>query len=139
MSLDALKTRLIAEEGLRLKPYRDGAGKLTLGVGRNLDDVGISREEALMLLDHDLARTAAEVDRRWPWAVELDAIRREALIDMAFNLGPAKLATFARLLAALQAHRWDEAADAMAASLWARQVGARAARLAAMVRTGIAP
>ncbi len=42
-----LRQMLIRHEGLRRKPYRDTVGKLTIGAGRNLDDVGITREEAL--------------------------------------------------------------------------------------------
>jgi len=38
------------EEGLKLKPYKCPAGKLTIGIGRNLEDRGITEQEAQMLL-----------------------------------------------------------------------------------------
>src|SRR4051812_27390106 len=38
---DALVNQLIIDEGLKLSPYTDTVGKLTIGVGRNLTDVGI--------------------------------------------------------------------------------------------------
>ena len=41
-------------EGLRLYPYNCSEGKLTLGIGRNLDDRGITEEEALYLLNNDI-------------------------------------------------------------------------------------
>ena len=57
MNLADLRDQLIIDEGLRLRPYRDSVGKLTIGVGRNLDDVGISNDEAMVLLDHDIEIT----------------------------------------------------------------------------------
>lgn len=131
-----LKQRLRREEGLRLKPYRDTAGKLTIGIGRNLDDVGISEVEASMLLDGDVARTCAALDARLPWWRALDPVRRTVLADMAFNLGVEKLCGFHEVLGATETRRFAQAAAAMRASLWARQVGARAAGLARMMETG---
>ena len=61
-----LREMLIRHEGLHLKPYRDSVGKLTIGVGRNLDDVGITREEALILLEHDIAKGRRDVRRTFP-------------------------------------------------------------------------
>lgn len=52
---------LIRHDGLRLKPYRDTRNKLTIGVGRNLDDVGITREEALMLPNNEIAMESLPV------------------------------------------------------------------------------
>jgi len=49
-----LTDQLIKHEGLRLKPYHCPAGKLTIGVGRNLEDKGITEEEAVMLLENDI-------------------------------------------------------------------------------------
>jgi len=39
---DKLVDQIIEHEGLKLKPYHCPAGKLTIGVGRNLEDKGIS-------------------------------------------------------------------------------------------------
>ena len=55
LDLDALRSELRRDEGVRLKPYRDTVGKITIGVGRNLTDVGITPDEADVLLDHDIA------------------------------------------------------------------------------------
>ncbi len=64
---DVLTARLIRYEGLRLKPYRDTAGHLTIGVGRNLDGAGVDRAEAMLLLKNDIAAARADMDVRWPW------------------------------------------------------------------------
>ena len=52
--MNRIKAQLVRHEGLRLKPYRCTAGKLTIGIGRNLDDCGISQTEAYLLLENDI-------------------------------------------------------------------------------------
>lgn len=134
----ALRDQLIRAEGLRLKPYRCPAGKLTIGVGRNLDDVGISEAEAIDLLDHDIDTCIKQLVT-WPWFIELDAIRQRALVDLCFNLGFTGLSKFVNALQALQQHDYEIAGDAFQQSAWFRQVGGRGARLVAMIRTGQEP
>ncbi len=133
----ALRAQLIGHEGLKLTPYVDSVGKLTIGVGRNLTDVGISPHEALEFLDHDIDAAIAGIQKALPWTSRLDAVRFRVLIDMAFNLGVTGLLGFRRMLAALQADDYGRAADEMVQSAWVRQVGARALRLAEMMRTGV--
>ena len=122
--------------GGRHVAYRDPVGKLTIGWGRNLDDVGLSDDEAEMLLLHDVERTAAAVRAALPWAAQLDEVRRAVLIELAFNMGLGGLLTFERMLEALQRGDWDTAAQELLDSRYARQVGARARRLAERLRTG---
>lgn len=123
-------------EGVRPKPYRDTTGHLTIGVGRNLDAKGLRPDEISLLLANDMAEAERDLLARWPWAARLDAVRYAVLAEMCFNLGPAKLAKFVRTLAAVQRGDYASAAQGMLASLWARQVGTRAGRLALMMRTG---
>ncbi|SMH59498.1 glycoside hydrolase family protein [Azospirillum agricola] len=131
-----LKADLIRDEDLRLKPYRCTAGKLTIGVGRNLEDVGIVREEAMLLLDNDIARITADLDRALPWWRTLSEPRRRALANMGFNLGIDRLRGFRKMLAALEAGDCARAALEAEDSLWARQVGGRAARIIGAIRNG---
>ncbi|HEX9879647.1 MAG TPA: hypothetical protein VGB25_05595 [Candidatus Binatia bacterium] len=72
-----LQEMLIRHEGLRLKPYRGTVGKLTIGVGRNLDDAGITRDEALALLRHDIDRVRKEVSAAFPWFGGLNPVRKD--------------------------------------------------------------
>ncbi len=136
MEIAAIKAELRRDEGLRLKPYRDTGGRLTLGVGRNLDDVGITAEEADYLLENDVGRALAGLDRALPWWRGLSARRQRALVNMAFNLGLPRLLGFSAMLAALRAGDYPAAAREALDSRWAGQVGARAARVAAMLREG---
>ncbi|GAB3123810.1 hypothetical protein GCM10027256_18490 [Novispirillum itersonii subsp. nipponicum] len=132
----ALAADLRRDEAVRLLPYRCTAGKLTIGIGRNLDDVGISAEEAAVLLGNDIRRVLAGLDRQLPWWRGLSAGRQRALANMAFNLGLPRLLGFRQMLAALQAGQWEEAARQALDSKWAGQVGERADRIARLIREG---
>ncbi len=136
MDMALLKRELIRDEGLRLQPYRCTVGKLTIGVGRNLDDVGISETEADTLLENDIGRAMAGLDRALPWWRDLSDARQRALVNMCFNLGLSRLSGFHGMLAALRRGDFDGAAREALNSAWARQVGARATRVAAMIGEG---
>jgi lysozyme len=127
---------LLRDEGVRLKPYRDSVGKLTIGIGRNLDDVGISLAEARMLLANDLEKVQSQISASLPWVRNLSVARQSVVENMAFNLGVNGLMAFKETLAWMEAGNYSAAADAMLQSVWARQVGVRAERLAAQMRTG---
>ncbi|MFA5058913.1 MAG: hypothetical protein WC485_12420 [Opitutaceae bacterium] len=135
MSTGDLRALLRRHEGFRSKVYKDTTGRWTLGYGRNVQDVGITREEAGMLLENDITRISRELRHALPWVTKLDEVRAAALIDMAF-MGVGSLLTFKRFLAALEVGDYDTAADEMLDSLWASQVNGRALELAAMIRTG---
>jgi lysozyme len=134
---ESLIDMLIRHEGLRLKPYRCPAGKLTIGVGRNLDDVGISKEEAMRMLIHDIERVQGEMDRYLPWWTTLDVHRQVVLTNMAFNLGIHGLMKFEKFLLAVQQGDYERAAGEMLDSLWAKQVHRRAVELAALMQSPV--
>ena len=127
------------EEALRLKIYTDTRGFRTIGIGRNLDSVGISAAEAYALCANDLAAAEAQLDRNAPWWRAKSPVRQRVLLDMAFNLGWSGLSQFKTFLLQLQADQYEDAATSMLHSLWATQVGARATRLSAMMRSGLPP
>ena len=139
MNRERLKAVLIRHEGLRLKPYRDTVGKLTIGVGRNLDDRGISKDEALYMLENDIRIAEEELDQRIPWWRDLDDVRQEILLNMAFNLGVPGLMKFKNFLRALREGNYARASDEMLASKWAIQVGRRADELSRAMREGEYP
>jgi lysozyme len=134
---ELLRQHLLMDEGLRLKPYRDTVGKLTLGIGRNLDDVGISAAEAYMLLDNDIDRAVKGLVTRFPWVMNLDEVRQNVLVNLTFNMGLARLSKFVNTLAAVERGDYGAAADGLVASKWYRQVQlSRSYRLVQMMRTG---
>jgi len=136
--VELVKKMLITDEGLRLKPYRDTVGKLTIGVGRNLDDVGISKEEALYLLENDIQRAIREASKIFGSTVwlSLDEVRQAVIIDMLFNLGKPRFLTFKKFIQAVKEKDFKKASYEMLNSKWAKQVGKRAERLAYMMETG---
>jgi lysozyme len=127
---------LIRDEGEELKPYVDTVGKTTIGVGRNLTDVGISREESRMMLARDVSRVLVEMSDSFPWAAGMTENRQRVLANMLFNMGLTKLRGFKNTLNAMSEGRYQKAADGMRASKWYRQVGARAERLATLMEQG---
>lgn len=131
-----IKLQLIEHEGFKLKPYRCPAGKLTIGAGRNLEDKGLSREEALYLLDNDIDEALAHLSKKVYWDT-LGSVRKRVLIDMVHNLGGAGFDAFKQLNAALILHDYERAAVEMRDSRWYHQVGPRAERLAKMMEQGV--
>jgi lysozyme len=139
MNRARLKLQLVRHEGIRLKPYHDSVGKLTIGVGRNLDDVGITNLEAKVLLENDIERVESELLAKLPVYAALDDVRQRVLMDMAFNMGVEGVLGFPKMLAAINAKDFATAHAEMLNSKWARQVGFRAIELATMMETGLDP
>lgn len=135
--METLVEQLIRHEGIRLKAYKDSVGKLTIGIGRNIDDTGISLEEAMMLLENDISRTIDGLKERLPWFGSLDRARQNVLVNMAFNMGIHGLLGFKRMLAAVKTGYYEAAAAEMLQSAWAGQVGGRAVELANTMRNGL--
>ena len=110
--------KLIAHEGLRLQVYQDTLGIDTIGIGRNLEDRGITKEEldwmdipnmdavyeygiteadAMYLAKNDVQIVEEELVRSHPCVEELDAVRQLVLVDMAFNMGVPRLSKFKKM------------------------------------------
>lgn len=136
MTRSALLAMLEQDEGLKLKPYRDTVGKLSIGCGRNLDDVGITTEEARYLLENDVGRAESDLDRNIPWWRELSEKRRHVLVSLVFNMGWPRLSGFVKFLAALKRNDWPGAAMEMRDSRWFQQVKGRGERLAKAMEEG---
>jgi lysozyme len=125
--------QLLRHEGLRLVPYMDTTGHLTIGVGHNLSKP-ISHRAAMLILEDDIADAKNDCLHAFPWFVELNEQRQAVIINMCFNLGLSRLKKFAGMLKAIELGDYDKAADEMLDSLWTKQVGKRAVELAAIMR-----
>lgn len=150
---DTCIQRLMFNEGCKLKSYRDSVGKLTIGIGRNLDDnpltieeqcyIGhncrtlfISNEQAAYLCRNDLKRVRADLDKELPWWRDLNPDRQFVMIDLCFNLGKNTLLTFKKTLNSIATGYYELAAKQLLQSKYAKQVGLRAERNAYALRTG---
>jgi lysozyme len=120
---------------LRLKPYKDTVGHLTIGYGHNLDARGITPEIAAMLLEEDIAIAVSELRKHFDWFDHLSRPRQDALINMCFNLGINGLLEFSHMLLALDNGDFPTAALHMLNSKWHDELGARVERIARQLET----
>ena len=127
---------LIRHEAERLKPYADQFGNLTIGVGRNLADRGISHDEAMILLTNDINLCIAQATHQFGWFEGLSDRRQMAVIDMIFNLGITRFNQFSKTIAFIASGDFKSASEEMLRSAWAQQVGDRATELSQMILNG---
>jgi len=149
--------KLIDHEGMVLTVYKDSLGIDTIGIGRNLKDRGISREEldyldipnmevvyehgiseadARYLALNDIAIVENELCRVHNCVENLDSVRQLVLMDMAFNMGVPRLCKFVKMWNAIHEEKWEAASREMLDSKWARQVGRRAKILSDAMASG---
>lgn len=143
--------RLIFHEGVRLKPYRCPAGKLTIGAGRNLEDnpltpeekkacgniwQGITMNAAYMLLRNDIRKCDDSLKKNVKCYKELDEERQYALIDLCFNLGLTRLLKFRKMLKAMEEKNFKLAEKECLDSNYARQLVNRSKRISHLIGTG---
>ena len=133
---DLIRDDLIRDEGLRLKPYKCTGGKWTIGVGRNIQDRGITEDEAQYLLINDIALSKAELAEQFTWFEYLGCGRTRAMINLHFNLGLTTLKKFKKFLAAMADKDYKTAAAELLDSKWAEQVGSRATRIHDLILNG---
>ena len=136
MNRDRLIDQLRLHEGVEKTVYDDSEGIPTMGVGRNLRDRGLSDDEIDYLLSNDIDIVVRELDNVMPWWKDLDEVRQRVLCDLVFNLGMPRFSGFKKSISYMKQQMWDQAADELLDSKWARQVGRRAERLSEMMRTG---
>src|SRR5512135_3768725 len=98
---DICRAQLPLDEGRRGKPYRDSVGKLTIAVGRNLDDRGLSPDEIDYLFANDLRLAESDARALCPSFDNLTDNRKAVLINMAFNMGRHVLGGFSGMFAAI--------------------------------------
>jgi lysozyme len=148
--------KLIEHEGLVLQVYQDTLGIDTIGIGRNLEDRGLSDNEleemgitldhvyefgiteadAVLLAENDVEIVEDELLRAHPCVDGLDAVRQLVLIDMAFNMGVPRLCKFKKMWAAIHNEDFTVASKEMLDSRWANQVKSRSTKLAHAMYSG---
>ena len=132
MNKDRLKNNLVREEGLKLKPYKCTAGKLTIGVGRNLEDRGITEATVDQMLEEDIAICIAELQANISNFNDHPDAVKETLVDLCFNLGISRLKKFKQTLRyideGLETSNYTKAAVELLNSNYAKQLPNRARR-----------
>ncbi len=125
-------------EGVRSHVYLCSAGYETIGVGRNISNTGMGLfdDEVDYLLENDIARVIKELSSEYPWFTDLDDVRKDAIIDISFNLGATRLRGFKNALSAMESADYTLAAKEFLDSKWSRDVKGRSHELASMIETG---
>jgi len=136
--MNRLVEMLRRHEGVRDKVYMCSAGYETIGVGRNISEsgLGLSDEEIDYLLNNDINRCREELSKEYFWFNTLDVVRKEALIDLSFNIGQTRLRGFVKALSYMAENNFEKAGDEFYDSRWAKQVGDRALELCQMIKSG---
>jgi len=127
---ETLEQRITRHEGLRLKPYVDTVGKITIGVGHNLTDNGLTLAQVEDIFQSDVLEAHTDLQRVLPWVAGLTPIRQEVFVELVFNLGITDLAQFHTFLNLAQADDWNGASADLLTTKWSRQVKGRAIELA---------
>ena len=125
---------ILEQEGLRLTVYLDSNGIETIGVGRNIRDKGLSKEEAMILLNNDLCDAIADARHSFSCYDTLSRPRQLVLIGLAYNIGRTGLSQFVRFIGAVHRGDWEDAADELVDSKWYTQVGIRGKQYVRMMR-----
>ena len=136
--------QLKRDEGEVLEVYLDSQGIPTAGVGHNLAAHGIdlplgtsiTQAQSDEWLQQDIDIVTSALEQHLPWTLELGDARKGAFQNLCFNMGIFKLLGFHHMLGYAQDGQWPEASAALLDSNYARQVGARANRLAEQLSTG---
>lgn len=123
-------------EGFKQFPYLCTAGKLTVGYGRNLDDVGLSEYEAEFLLLQDIKHATKRLTTIFPEFYQFTVNRQAALIDMMVNLGSRRFLLFRKMIIAIKKGDWEDAANEAMDSKWSVQVGNRAIEIEELLKNG---
>jgi len=153
---DELVKMVALHEGIVLNVYQDHLGINTVGIGRNLDDRGITdgellfmnktiddvydngltEEEAYYLCMNDIAIVEKELLDSKPIVNQLNDVRQMVLVDMAFNMGVPRLKLFKNMWMAIEKVNYPLACEEMIDSRWASQVGNRAMKLSLAMKNG---
>jgi lysozyme len=123
---DKLKEHIKEYEGFSSLAYECTAGYTTIGYGRNIEQKGITKEEAEHLLINDIKQCYKELRGIINKFDELPEKAQLVLVDMTYNLGLSKLLNFENMLDAIDAHDWEKAAIELLDSRYASQVKRRA-------------
>lgn len=131
-----LKGMLIEDEDCKLFPYTDTTNHLSIGVGRNLSERGISSNEAMQMLDNDIMYFTAKLDSLFDFFSQLDDNRKIVLINICFNVGVNGFLGFSRMLQFVKERDFEKASHEILQSKAASQCPNRYQRLAYVMKTG---
>ena len=134
MNFELLREQLTRHEGYATKPYEDSVGKLTIGIGHNLADVGLSDDAIQLIFHEDIERAVADCQKMFPNWHDIPDVKQVILCNMMFNMGYTVLSRFKQFRDAISKKEWIRASQEMEDSRWFRQVKGRGVELRDLMR-----
>ena len=124
-------------EGFVEHVYDDSLGIPTIGYGFAIKDLVLDEDIAEDILMRKLERLQRNANSRFRWLEDMPVVVQEVVLNMCYQLGVTGVSKFRKAISALQEGEWDEAANEMLDSLWARQTPNRATELSDIVRNQV--
>ena len=121
-------------EGFVEHAYDDSLGIPTIGYGFTIKDLVLDEDIAEEILIRKLEKLKRNANSRFRWLEDMPVVIQEVILNMCYQLGVTGVSKFRKAISALQEGDWQEAADEMLDSLWARQTPNRATELSNIVR-----
>ena len=124
-----IKDMLIRHEGLVPFPYKDSSNppKITIGVGRCIESVGITEDEALYLLHNGVEGVLDELDQSWNIWRTFKPEAQMVCIDLVFNMGIVGWMRFVQTRYHMENGDFLAASEELLRSKYARQLPSRSA------------
>ena len=121
-------------EGFVEHVYDDSLGIPTIGYGFAIKDLILDEDIAEEILIRKLERLKRNACGRFKWLEDMPIDVQGVIIEMCYQLGVTGVSKFKKTISLLRDGDWDEAANEMLDSLWARQTPNRATELSNIVR-----
>ena len=124
-------------EGFVEHVYDDSLGIPTIGYGFAIKDLVLDEDIAEEILIRKLEKLKRNANARFQWLEDMPQEVQAVVLNMCYQLGVTGVSKFRKAISALQEGDWDEAANEMLDSLWARQTPNRATELSDIVRNQV--
>ena len=130
----ALIDDLKKHEGFRSKPYRCSEDVLTIGWGFAIKDLVLDEDVAEIILKRKLKELQKKIASKFDWFDDSPQEVKDVVTNMVYQLGLSGFSLFKQTIYYLETEQYEEAADEMLDSLWAKQTPNRAKVLSDIIR-----
>ena len=135
--MKSLLEKIKHHEGFVEHVYDDSLGIPTIGYGFAIKDLILDEDIAEDILMRKLEKLKRNANARFQWLEDMPQEVQAVILNMCYQLGVTGVSKFRKAISALQEGDWDEAANEMLDSLWARQTPNRATELSDIVRNQV--
>ena len=133
--LQEIVNEIKIHEGFEPKVYKCTQGYDTIGYGFAIKDLIIDEDVADIILLKKLLTLLERIHIAFSWFKDVDDNAKNVVINMCYQLGLKGFSKFKKTIYYLETEQYEEAADEMLDSLWAKQTPARAKELSNKIRS----